>query len=180
MNEDKDVSQHEEIESLRNKNKELLGKLRAAKDRITELEATIEQSSNSATGEMDKIKNELLDFKVNKPVEALLDSLLVAPKYSGQELAEHFTFGLNEAGVLEMRDIEGQPVMVTEKVDGKEVSRPIKCEKAEVYRHLSAYGKLNHIIRAWANGGGAGHGQPQPSKSDDRTEAPKPAFGLGR
>lgn len=161
----------QELERLRTKNAELLAELKKVKGERDALSITAE--SHAA---------EIADFKVAKPVEALLNSVLVAAKYSGQELAEHFTFGLNEAGVLEMRDIEGQPVMVTEKVDGKEVSRPIKCEQAEVYRHLTAYGKLNHIVRALANGGGApgASGHNYGNKPDARTEVATPSFGLGR
>jgi hypothetical protein len=159
----------QELDRLRTKNAELLAELKKVKGERDALSITVE--SHAA---------EISDFKVNKPVEGLLDKLLVASKYSSQELAEHFTFSLNEAGVLQMLDANGQPVTVTEKVDGVEVSRPIKCEESEVRHHLVAYGKLNHIMRAWANGGGAGHGYSEPPKPGGRTEVATPTFGLGR
>lgn len=159
----------QELERLRTKNAELLTELKKVKADRDALSITVE--SHAA---------EIADFKVNKPVEGLLDKLLVASKYSSQEFAEHFKFELNADGVLQMLDAEGQPVTVKDKVDGVEVDRPIKVDEVEVRRHLVNYKKLDQIVRAWANGGGAGHGQPQSSKQDTRTEAPAPSFGLGR
>jgi hypothetical protein len=159
----------QELERLRTKNAELLTELKKAKGERDALSITVE--SHAA---------EIADFKVNKPVEGLLDKLLVASKYSSQEFAEHFKFELNADGVLQMLDADGQPVTVKDKVDGVEVDRPIKCDEVEVRQYLVKYDKLNHIMRAWANGGGAGHGYAEPSKGDKRTEAPAPEFGLGR
>ena len=158
----------EELERLRTKNAELLAELKKVKADRDALSITVESHAT-----------EIADFKVKKPVEALLDKLLVASKYSGQELAEHFTFALNDAGVLEMRDAEGQPVTVTEKVDGVDISRPIKCDETEVRRHLTVYGKLDHIVRAWATGGGAPGASRSFTKPDQpRTEQKPSEFGL--
>lgn len=159
----------QELERLRTKNAELLAAVSKAHKERDALKLQVESQAA-----------EITDFKVNKPVEGLLEKLLVASKYSSQEFAEHFKFELNADGVLQMLDAEGQPVTVKDKVDGVEVDRPIKCDEVEVRRHLVNYKKLDHIVRAWANGGGAGHGQPSPSTKDTRTEAPAPSFGLGR
>ena len=128
----------QELERLRTKNAELLTELKKVKAERDGLTTRVEAQDA-----------EITEFKFNKPVADLLSKVLVSSKYSSQELAEHFTFALNDAGVLEMRDLDGKPVEVSEKVDGKTVTRPIKCEEDDLWRYLVHYygGKLNHMVR---------------------------------
>ena len=159
----------QELERLRTKNAELLAELKKVKAERDGLTTRVEAQDT-----------EITDYKFNKPVADLLSKVLVSSKYSSQELAEHFTFALNDAGVLEMRDLEGKQVEVSEKVDGKTVTRPIKCEEDEVWRYLAHdYGKLNHIVRSsGASGGGASGSRSTPSAPQSRSEQKPSEFGL--
>lgn len=159
----------EELERLRAKNAELLTELKKVKAERDGLTTKVEAQDA-----------EITEYKFNKPVADLLSKVLVSSKYSSQELAEHFTFALNDAGVLEMRDLDGKPVEVSEKVDGKTVTRPIKCEETELWRYLAHdYGKLNHIVRAsGASGGGATGSRATASAPKSRSEQKPSEFGL--
>lgn len=159
----------EELERLRAKNAELLTELKKVKAERDGLTTKVEAQDA-----------EITEYKFNKPVADLLSKVLVSSKYSSQELAEHFTFALNDAGVLEMRDLDGKPVEVSEKVDGKTVTRPIKCEETELWRYLAHdYGKLNHIVRAsGASGGGASGSRTTASAPKSRSEQKPSEFGL--
>lgn len=158
----------EELDRLRAKNAELLAELKKVKAERDGLTTKVEAQDA-----------EITEYKFNKPVADLLSKVLVASKYSSQELAEHFTFALSDAGVLEMRDLDGKQVEVSEKVDGKTVTRPIKCEEMEVWRYLGEYGKLNHIVRAsGASGGGATGSRTTASAPKSRSEQKPSEFGL--
>lgn len=159
----------QELERLRAKNAELLTELKKVKAERDGLTAKVEAQDA-----------EITDYKFNKPVADLLSKVLVSSKYSSQELAEHFTFALNDAGSLEIRDTEGNQVQVTEKVDGKTVTRPIKCEEDELWRYLTHdYGKLNHIVRSSkASGGGAPGARPTMNAPQSRSEQKPSEFGL--
>ncbi|MNG08067.1 hypothetical protein D3C84_913990 [compost metagenome] len=74
-----------------------------------------------------------------------------------------------------MRDLEGNPVTLTEKVDGKNVTRPVRFEDKDVWRFLVDNGNLNHIIRARATGGGAPtSGMPSGWRPSEQPPTPKP------
>lgn len=164
-----------ELDTLRSQYSDLQGALKQARARVKELEA--------GKTEVDTLRAEILDLKLHNPVAALLGGILVSPKYSMQELAEHYKFELNDAGEIEMRDLEGNPVTLTENVNGKTVTRPVRFEDKDVWRFLVDTGNFNHIIRARATGGGApSGGLPsgwQSSEQPASKEAPaKPSFGL--
>lgn len=160
-----------EIERLRAKNAELLAELKTFKTKATE-----------SGSEVETLRAQVEEYRLHRPVADLLGKVLVASKYSAAELAEHFKFELNEAGEIEMRDTEGKPVQVTEKVDGKPVTRPIRLEEDEVWRYLAHdYQKLNHIVRASkATGGGApSNGRATSAPHRQAPAAPKgDGFGL--
>ena len=159
-----------EIERLRAKNAELLDELKAAKGKATE-----------SGREVEALRAQVEDSRLHRPVADLLSKVLVSSKYSAAELAEHFKFELNEAGEIEMRDTEGKPVLITEKVDGESVTRPIKLEEQEVWRYLAHdYQKLNHIVRSSkATGGGASGSNSSGVPTRKTPSAPKgEGFGL--
>ena len=160
-----------EIERLRAKNAELLAELKAAKGKATE-----------SGSEVETLRAQVEDYRLHRPVADLLGKVLVASKYAAAELAEHFKFELNEAGEIEMRDTEGKPVLITEKVDGESVTRPIRLEEDEVWQYLAHdYQKLNHIVRgSKATGGGAqSNGRATSAPHRQAPAAPKgEGFGL--
>ncbi|MBT8766870.1 hypothetical protein [Metapseudomonas boanensis] len=174
---------YEELSSenarLRQKNAELLDELKKARGRLKELEA----AQPEGLSELETLRAEVLDLKLHKPVAAMLKGVLVSPKYSAQELAEHYKFELNEAGEIEMRDLEGNPVTVAEKVDGKEVTRSVRFEEMDIWRYLVNTGNFNHIIRgSRASGSGAIPSAArtfttQQEKAQQPAQA-KPNFGL--
>lgn len=160
-----------EVETLRKLKTDLHKSLTEARARIKELE----QSTASESDALAAAKAELLDIKLNKPVEALLDSVLACAKYSKQELAEHYQFELNDAGMIEMRDLEGSPIMITERIGGNDTTRQLKFDVQDVSRFLGNTDKFDHILRgSQHSGSGAGHGRStittkttQPAKTSE-------------
>lgn len=168
---------NDEIERLRQKNSELLTELKQSKARVKELE-----SQNEAGGtELQTMKTELMNLKLNHPVTELLNGVLVSAKYSAMELAEHYKFEINDEGKVEMRELDGTPVQVKEKVDGKEVSRPVRFEENDIWKFLSDQGGFDHIIRgSRATGGGAmGARVTTQSPQQKAPQEPRQAGGFG-
>ncbi|MGH8433309.1 MAG: hypothetical protein ACRERX_02250 [Pseudomonas sp.] len=166
-----------EVETLRTLREELHGNLTKARARIKELEA----ARTTDGEEVERIRAEVLELKLTKPVAALLEDVLVQSKYSAMELAEHYKFELNEAGEIEMCDLEGKPVMTTEKVGDKQSSRPVRFEEEDVRRHLISTGKFDHIvIGSRASGGGASGSpyNPTPVARKEPSKQPGTGFGL--
>lgn len=165
-----------EVERLRQKNTELLGELKQSRSRVKELEEHFESEGK----ELEAIKAELLNLKLNHPVADLLEGVLAGGKYAAMELAEHYKFELNAEGKIELRDLEGNPATLTERVDGKEVTRPVRFEEQDVWRYLGGTGKFDHILRSsGATGGGApNNNQVGGAKSTAKPESRK-ATGAG-
>jgi len=159
-----------EVATLRGLKDELHGNLTKARARVKELEQTAEQH-----------QTELTEVKLNRPVAALLEGILVGSKYSAQELADHFKFELDDEGKIELRDLEGNPATITEKADGKEVTRPVRFEQQDVRRFLSDTGKFDHIIRAsGVTGGGAPNNHPiSGNKAPERKPEPSSTASFG-
>jgi len=159
-----------ELATLRGLKEELHGNLTKARARIKELEQTAEQQ-----------QTELLEVKLNRPVAGLLEGILVGSKYAAQELADHVKFELNDDGQIELRDLEGNPATITEKADGKEVTRPVRFEQQDVRRFLSSTGKFDHIIRAsGVTGGGAPNNHPiSGNKAPERKPEPSSTASFG-
>ena len=174
------VALRDEVQKLRQVKEDMHTNLTKARARIKELETSQEEGS----GEVEQLQAEIMNLKLHNPVATMLEGVLVSPKYSAQELAEHFKFELNDAGEIEMRDLEGYPVTITEKVGGKETTRPVRFEEMDIWRYLVGTGKFNHIIRGnRATGSGATNsGMPsgwRPSGPSTPKDAPsKPSFGL--
>lgn len=166
-----------EIERMRAHSTELLAELKQARARIKELEQSAANDSEIVAA----AKTELLNIKLNNPVEAILGSVLVGAKYSKQEIAEHYKFELNDAGEIEMRDLEGKPVMITERIGGKDTSRKLRFEEQDVWRFLTSTGKFDHIVRSsGASGSGALHSSTNygPTKEPEKAPAAGTGFGL--
>ncbi len=167
-----------EVETLRNLKADMHKNLTEARARIKELEA----ASVDGAAEAERLRAEVLDLKLHKPVAGLLDTILVGSKYSAQELADHYRFELGDTGEIELRDAEGKAVLVTEKVEGQETTRPVRFEAQDVRRFLEGTGKFDHIIRAsQATGGGApGARSPAYDKPDAKAKpsSDKTSFGL--
>ncbi|MHB9799971.1 hypothetical protein ACYCAX_19420 [Pseudomonas sp. MT3] len=143
----------DEVQKLRQVKDDMHTNLTKARARIKELEA----SQTEGGSEVEQLRAEVMNLRLHQPVATMLAGVLVSPKYSAQELAEHFKFELNEAGEIEMRDLDGNAVTVTEKVDGKDATRPVRFEEMDIWRYLVNTGNFNHIIRSSrASGGGAG------------------------
>lgn len=165
-----------ELDTLRSQYSDLQGALKQARARVKELEA--------GKAEVEALRGEVMDLKLHKPVASMLAAVLVSPKYSAQELEEHYKFELNDAGEIEMRDLEGNQVTVTEKVDGKDTIRPVRFEEQDIRRYLVATGNFDHIILASrATGSGARPSNASHSWSAQEQPAHKPApakpgFGL--
>lgn len=112
------MSDNQEIESLRSHNAELLADLKKAR---TKLKETIEQLE-ALTTERDAAKSELLDLRLHRPVEALLDRLSPLPEFFKQAFeARGYRFALDDDGKVVVRDAEGQPVKILDKGEPKEV-----------------------------------------------------------
>lgn len=164
-----------ELDTLRSQYSELQGALKQARARVKELEAGKE--------EVEMLRAEVMDLKLHKPVAAMLEGVLVSSKYSAQELGDHYKFELNDAGEIEMRDLEGNPITVTEKLDGRDTDRPVRFEEHDIWSYLVGTGNFNHIIRGTrATGGGATTSTYRGSRSEASPVA-KPAtskhgFGL--
>jgi len=154
-----------EVERLRAKNAELLQELKTAKAR-----------ANDSGGELEALRLELTEYKLNKPVSKVLADVLTGSKFAAQELGEHFTFALDDAGEVRMLDLEGKPVEI---IDG-DTRRPIRLEAGEIYKYLSDLGTLDHILRgSGASGGGAtGGGHPYSSKAPQAPAPKGSGFGL--
>lgn len=157
-----------ELETLRTLKADLHKNLTEARARLKGLEQTVEQQ-----------QAELVDVKLNRPVAAMLDGVLYG-KYAPLELAEHYKFELGDDGI-ELRDLEGNPATIVEKVDGKEVSRPVRFEQQDIHRFLSSTGKLDHIIKSsGATGGSAPNNSPSGIKQPEAkpVERKSSSFGL--
>ncbi|WP_028240528.1 hypothetical protein [Stutzerimonas azotifigens] len=160
-----------EVATLRTLKDDLHSNLTKARARVKELEQTVEQQ-----------QTELTEVKLNRPVAHLLEEILVGSKYAAAELADHIKFELNDDGEIQLLDLEGNPVTITEKDGGKEVTRPVRFEQRDVRRYLADSGKFDHILKSsGANGGGApnnhpgaGGAKPQ-GKQENRSSA---SFGL--
>jgi chromosome segregation ATPase len=167
-----------EVETLRNLKADLHKNLTEARGRIRELEA----AGTEVAAEVDRLRAEVMDLRLHKPVAGLLDSILVGSKYSAQELADHYRFELSDSGEIEMRDPEGKAALVTEKVEGKESTRPVRFEAQDVRRFLESTGNFDHILRA---SGATGSGAPanySPGNSGNGDKAPErkgPSTGFG-
>jgi hypothetical protein len=96
----------EELESLRNKNRELLDELKKAKAKNTTLEKLEEQLTAA--------KTEVLELKLHQPVRTLLDQVLIPPnKYAILDVMDDFKFQLDDDGKIQMLGSDEKAVEFT-------------------------------------------------------------------
>ena len=87
----------DEIEALRNKNRELLDELKKARAKLADTE-TLKEDLGAAQAEV-------LELKLHKPVRDLLGQILIPPNnFSIKEVMEDYTFQLNDDGNIQMLD----------------------------------------------------------------------------
>lgn len=139
------------------KRDELLAEVKALKARLREVEAERDAERERA----DRAEGEFQRVTIDDPVEAILADLFVVPlRHVMGEVREHFSFVRDEAGALQIRDKEGQPVKLA---DGREVT----FEPEPIRRALLEVGTLDEVVRGTlAAGGGAtggAVGQPNPT-----------------
>lgn len=180
----------EELQSenmaLLEKNRELLAELKKERGKARELE----EKAGDGNDELETLRQEVKELKLHQPVRDLLSSILVAPKYSMQEILDVYDFDLDEKGKIIMLNKDGSPVTrVPDKKAGsaedlKEV--PVAFNEKEVWEHLKSTGDFDHIvIGSRASGGGApgsrgGPSAPQarPAEADKSSNGDKGSFGL--
>ena len=163
---DNAVELQQEIDRLRDKNAELLNEVKTYKAKTTE----------SAT-ELEKLRLEVRGFKLNGPVESVIEDLFViSPGIAMKEIEADFKFDLDEAGQVTFRDGEGNPVLIGDGDNKREAA----FTKDDVKAALWATSKWDKILRAnWATGGGAQGGErPSMTQKAPAGEAKGAGFGL--
>lgn len=188
-----------EIEALRNKNSELLGKLKAAQSARDEAQTALEAAQATASD----MQGQVRALRLDAPVAALLDDIALDAELFQGLFHRHYRFELDDAGAIVILDAEGKPAMVTEpdKVTRSSGSRskPQEVQRtpgetrpaaftAEDVRRLAETcpdaDKLDHVlIGSRATGCGAlgskGLQRDLPVASNpDRAQPPKQPYGL--
>lgn len=161
-----------DVSGLTAKRDELLAENKRLKARLAELEG--ERDAERARAE--KAEGEFRRVTVDEPVEAMLADLFVVPlRHVMGEVREHFSFIRDEAGALQIRAKDGQPVTLE---DGTEVA----FEPEPIRKALLEVGTLGEVVRGTlATGGGApggSAGQPAGTAKLRRPELVAPRFGL--
>ncbi len=177
----------EELQSenlaLLEKNRELLAELKKERGKARELE----EKAGDGSEELEALRQEVKELKLHKPVRELLSSILVAPKYSMQEILDAYDFDLDEAGQIVMLNKDGSPVTREDKpASGHEKPKavPVAFKEAEVWDFLKSVGDFDHIvIGTKASGGGAsgsmsGGGAQKEIPPAENPEKEKASFGL--
>lgn len=147
-------SEKEELEALRKHNAELLGKLRAVKDKLEESNNAIAQLAE----ENESIKSKMNAVVFEKPVNDVLSELfLIDPAISLQQVRLHYDVEYDqETDAILITDKEGKALSIKAEVDGREVSKEVEFNKDDLYQLFSERGGFDEIlIASRASGGGA-------------------------
>lgn len=186
-----------QIDALRAKNSELLGKLKAAQTARDEAQEALEAMQTTAT----EAQGQVVALRLDAPVNALLDDIALDAELFQSLFQRHYRFALDDSGAVVILDAEGKPAMVTEpdKVthgpgsDGKRQqkvttpgdTRPAAFTANDVRRLAETCpdaDKLAHVLVASrANGGGAVGSkglQPSPSPIREPSKPQPQPFGL--
>ncbi len=100
------MSDDNELEALRSKNRELLDELKKARAKSAEQEKLQEQLQTAQA--------ELMELKLHKPVRALLDQVLIPPnKFAIAEVMDDYTFQLGDDGSIQMLVADDKAVEFT-------------------------------------------------------------------
>lgn len=187
MANDTDAAIAEATEGLRNKNAELLGKLKKASEDLQAAQAELA----TVTAARDQALADFQRVAVDKPVGALLDQMSVAPRVLKTMLAERgYRFAL-EDGAIVLRDAEGNVPTVRDGRRGHDAKdRPAAFNAADLTAVLcetwapsdarsEAAREFATVIKAHlATGGGSvGMHRSAPAAEAPRSQ-PAPAFGL--
>lgn len=170
--------------ALLEKNRELLAELKKARGKARELE----EKAGDGNEELETLRQEVRELKLHKPVRELLSGILVAPKYSMQEILDVYDFDLGEDGQIVMLNKDGSPVTRLPDQEPKSAADPkvvpVAFTEDEVWEHLKSVGDFDHIvIGTKASGGGAsgstrGGGENSPVVEKEPAEKEKASFGL--
>ncbi len=177
----------EELQSenlaLLEKNRELLAELKKVRGKARELE----EKAGDGTEEMDSLRQQVEELKLHKPVRELLSSILVAPKYSMQEILDAYHFDLDDNDQIVMFNKNGDPVTREEKPASQHEKPkvvPVAFKEQEVWDYLKSVGDFDHIVIGnKASGGGAsgsntGGGSKAAPTNPPEAEKGKSSFGL--
>ena len=99
-----------EVEALRAKNSELLGKYKAVQAARDEAQAALEAAQATASD----MQGQVRALRLDAPVAALLDDIALDAELFQGLFNRHYRFELDDAGAIVILDAEGQPAMVTE------------------------------------------------------------------
>ena len=140
----------EELEALRNKNRELLDELKKARAKNADADALQKK--------LDSAQAEVLELKLHSPVRALLSEVLIEPnKFAIAEVMEDYTFELDDNGNIQMLH------------DDKSVDFTVEA----VAEFLGGVDKYAGVVRAMARNETVETGQ-QPAQRD----GPSAHFGI--
>ncbi|MGO1541406.1 MAG: hypothetical protein ACTHXB_07225 [Luteimonas sp.] len=197
-----------EIEALRAKNKELLGKLRAAKDAgnaaatgLQEAQEGAQAAQEALQAERDALADEVRRLRLDGPVAALVADLAIDGDLFRHLFDKHYRFVLADDGSPAIVDGEGNPAQVKEPDVVRKIGKPgtsgyreeVTAGKARPARFTSEdvvllcdgtpdKDRFAHVLVASrADGGGAvGSKGLQPGPSPiPKPDKPKPQpFGL--
>jgi hypothetical protein len=131
------ATENTENPGLAAKNVELLGELKAAKQRAKDLEA-----------ERETLRADLRTMRVDVPVSEMLTKVLIGSKFAAAELAESYKFDLDEEGKLVMLDTDGKPVECA-------------VDPQSIRAFLAEQGTFDHIILGTQSSGGGAIGGSQ-------------------
>lgn len=186
-----------QIDALRAKNSELLGKLKAAQSARDEAQTALEAAQAAAT----EAQGQVRALRLDAPVNALLDEIAIDGELFQSLFQRHYRFALDDNGAVVILDTEGKPAMVTEpdrvthapgsggkrhdKITTPGDTRPAAFTANDVRRLAETCpdaDKLAHVLVASrADGGGAvGSKGLQPSPAPvPKPDKPQPQpFGL--
>lgn len=139
----------EELEALRNKNRELLDELKKARAKNADAEE-LQQKLNTAQAEV-------LELKLHRPVRALLSEVLIEPnKFAIAEVMEDYMFQLDDEGSIQMLHDD----------------KPVDFSLEGITEFLGGVHKYAGVVRAMARN------ETVETKSQTRQEKPQTHFGI--
>ncbi len=171
---------NEELSRLRTANRELVEKKNGLKLRVTELETESAGLKNRAEAAEAKLRDRL----INVPLRKMADSIATIPELFQEQLLKHYKVELNDKDALELRNLDGKPVLDK---DNKAVPFEADSLKKLLYDDQPADSYLRKVmgsllIGSRASGGGAtGSGSRPGPQSPDKQKKPhaEPTLQLG-
>lgn len=143
--------EQKEIEALRAKNIELLGKLKKVQGERDTAQTALE----AATGERDNALGAVKALKLDQPVAAMLERVSLAPELFAAQWSKEYTFAMTDDGIA-IHDLDGNPAIVT---DDKGKPRSAQFTEGDINLlcdqspHKAIFDHV--VIGSRASGGGA-------------------------